>query len=55
MSGVHCPYSGFEGQFDLKPTTKEYLLSDKFNLTIEYYTRDKTYNQLVKEYLKGLD
>jgi hypothetical protein len=31
MSGSHCSCYGFEGQFELEPTTLEYLKSDKFN------------------------
>jgi len=55
MLGGYCSYYGFEGQFDLEPTTKEYLLSDKFNLTSAYYAKDETYNKQVKEYFNGLD
>jgi hypothetical protein len=32
VQGGHCSCYGYEGQFDPKPTSDAYLLSDKFHL-----------------------
>lgn len=37
QSGGHCSCYGFEGQFDLEPTTLEHLKSEKFYMGVGGY------------------
>lgn len=53
VHGSHCSCFGFEGQFDLEPTTVEYLKSDKFSFATGGYDYSEDNNKaLVKEYIK---
>jgi hypothetical protein len=55
VHGSHCSCYGFEGQFDLEPTTAGHLKSDKFYLSVGGYDDDADGNQQrVKEFLKSL-
>lgn len=54
VSGSHCSCYGFEGQFSLEPTSKEYLRSERFSISCGGYDNCADSNRkAIKDWLKS--
>lgn len=55
VHGYHCSCDGFEGQWKPEPTTKEYLKSDKFYVSLGGYDNSPSENKVaIESYIKSL-